>query len=222
MISDNKLYTWIAVKFFLIKEQIKVIRRYYKKWSFLKTDFFLFFLYLFSNPYRTCRKFLQKKQSENVYVYGETPLTTLEKIVRAFHIQSKDKWLDLGSGRGRGCFWIAEFWGCETTGIEWIPSFSSKASWITKWISSSKANFQNSSMEKADFSWPTVVYLCSTCMLDEEIQSLLISMKALSRGTKVITISEPLKHPSYILIHSIPVSFVWGETDAYLHIKYTE
>jgi hypothetical protein len=210
---------FIQTKIRLISDQIQVIRRYYKNKRFFLADCALFFSYLFSNPYRISRKFLEKKGAENIYAYGETPLPTLEKIVRAFDIRSENKWLDLGSGRGRGCFWISEFWGCEAKGIEWIPQFVSRASLIAKYLPSSQSEFHNTLLENGDFSWPDVVYLCGTCMSNEEIQSLLIRMQSLHIGTKVITITEPLNHPSYKLIQSIPVSFIWGETDAYLQIK---
>lgn len=210
---------FIQTKINLILDQIQVIGRYYKYKNFFLADCTLFFLYLFSNPYRTSRKFLEKKGAKNIHTYGETPLPTLEKIVRAFEIHPKNKWLDLGSGRGRGCFWISEIWGCQARGIEWVPQFASKASLIAKHLPSCQSEFQNIHFEKGDFSWPDVVYLCGTCMSDEEIESLLIPMESLRRGTKVISITEPLKHPSYKLIRSIPVSFVWGETDAYLQVK---
>jgi hypothetical protein len=196
-----------------------VIGRYYKNKKLLQADCLLFLLYFFSNPYRMCRKFLEKKRAHNIYAYGETPLTTLEQLVLSFNIQPEDRWLDLGAGRGRGCFWISEVWGCPTRGIEWIPSFVSRAAWIVKQLSLPRLEFQNIVMEKADFSWPDVVYLCGTCMSEEEIEALLIPMKALRSGAKVITISEPLNDPSYLLIQSIPVSFPWGETEAFLQIK---
>ena len=72
-------------------------------------------------------------------------------------------------------------------------------------------------MQKADFSWPTVVFLCGTCMSNEEIES--IPMELLPVGAKVISISEPLNNPCFTLVHSIDVSYPWGETEAYLQIK---
>jgi ubiquinone/menaquinone biosynthesis C-methylase UbiE len=153
----------------------------------------------------------------NIHSYGETPLPALEKIVRAFDITSAEKWLEIGSGRGRGCFWISEVWGCR--GIEWVPTFVSKASWIAERIPSCLSQFEEISMYDADFSWPDVVYLCGTCMNSQEIKKLLCSMRILQKGAKVITISEPFNHPDYQLVKSISVSFIWGDTEAYLQIK---
>jgi hypothetical protein len=209
----------LRIKLRFFQEQMRVIWRYYRRARFFFVDAALFFLYFFSNPYRMCRRFLEKRGEKDVYTYGETPLTALETMVRAFGITAEDRWLDLGCGRGRGCFWMSTFWGTSSRGIEWVPGFISRASWIV-WLGlAKKTEFQNSSMEKADFSWPTVVYLCGTCMSDEEIEEVSIPMQALPVGSKVITISEPLKSPAFKILQSIPVSFIWGKTDAYFHEK---
>ncbi len=211
--------TLVTVKYYLLKEQIKVICRYYPKWRFALADCTLSLLYLFSNPYRVCRKFLQKKGAKNIYAYGETPLTTLEHIAASFGIGPQDRWLELGSGRGRGCLWLSLYLGCQTEGIEWIPSFVKKANWVRNVWGVTNAFFQKKSVEEADFSQATVVYLYSTCMSTDEIENLLSRMAPLPSGSKVITISESLDFPSYTLVKSTPVSFPWGETDAYLHRK---
>lgn len=207
------------VKSYLLKEQIQVWRRYYKNRRFALIDLSLSALYLFSNPYRTCRKFLQKRGAANIYAYGETPLTTLEHIASAFEIGPDDRWLELGAGRGRGCFWMAQFIGCRTVGVEWIPSFVKRANWIRTQFCPNKVTFTQIPLREADFSQATAVYLYSTCMPADEIEDLVTQMAMLPAGSKVITISEPLDFPSYSLVKSTAVSFPWGDTDAYLHIK---
>jgi hypothetical protein len=211
----------LRLKFCLVKDQIQVIRIYYKNWRFAVVDMSLGLLYLFSNPYRMCRKFLQKKKVANIHAYGETPLATLEKMAKAFAIQPSDRWLELGSGRGRGCFWMSQFWGCEVRGVDFVPTFISRASWLSKTFSLRSVDFQQKEMMETDFSWPTVVFLYSTCMSDEEINALLVPMRSLPMGARVITISEPISHPNYILTNSLPVSFPWGKTTAYLHTYYS-
>ena len=216
--SHVNFFSICLIKFRLLKEQIHVIFFYYKKWRFAVVDLSLSLLYLYSNPYRICRRFLQKKKADHVYAYGETPLTTLEKMVRSFSIQPKDRWLELGSGRGRCCFWMSQFWGCEARGVDFVPKFISRSSWLCKKFSLRLVDFQQKAMMDADFSWATVVFFYSTCMSDEEINALLLPMQRLPIGAKVITISEPIAHPNYLLTKSLPVSFPWGDTTAYLHI----
>lgn len=203
----------------LAKDRLQETLHYYHHKRFAYLDLSLSGLYLFSNPYRICRKFLQRKGIKEIYTYGETPLTTLEFIVRSFDVTSSDRWLELGCGRGRTCFWLSQVLGCSVRGVDWVPTFIDKASWLTKIFSLQKLTFQKISIFEADFSWPTVVFLYSTCMGDDEIEALLISMNPLPSNAKVITISEPLRHPDYQLIRSIGISLPWGKTRAYLHHK---
>lgn len=209
----------LRVKFRLIKDRLEEFRRYYRRLSFAAADLTLSLFYLFSNPYRVCRKFLQAKGIENVYVYGETPLVTLEKMVQAFGIKPEDHWLELGSGRGRTCFWMSLVWGCETRGIEWVPSFVVRANRAVRLFSLKNLEFHRQSIYEADFSWASVVFLYSTCMSEDEIAKLLICMEKLPVGAKVITVSEPLSHPNYFFNQSLSVSFPWGRTKAYLQTK---
>ena len=96
--------------------QWETVRLYYRKsWRFALSDLSLGFASLFFNPYRTCRK--------NGSIYGETPPASLRRIASFCDLTSQDSWLELGSGRGKGCFWISHFIGCETVGIEKVPLF---------------------------------------------------------------------------------------------------
>jgi len=207
-------------KLLFARDRLQEICRYYRHKRFAFLDLTLSLLYLFSNPYRICRKFLQKKGAKEIYTYGETPLKVLQFIVQSFDITASDRWLELGSGRGRTSFWLSLVWGCSVRAVDWVPTFISRASWLVKFFSLPKITFQETSIFEVDFSWPTVVFLYSTCMSKDEIQALLLSMESgLQLGAKVITISEPICHPSYQLIRSIGISLPWGKTRAYLHSK---
>lgn len=210
---------FLHVKCRLLKDRLLEAIRYYRNGRFTIVDLSLSALYLFSNPYRMCRKFLQAKGLQNVYAYGETPLRTLETLAQAFDICPEDRWLELGSGRGRTCFWLSLVWGCSVRGVEWVPSFVSRASKLVKFFSLPDLAFQENSIENADFSWATVVFLYSTCMAEEEIEALLLPMSALPERAKVITVSAPLCNKNYRLIQSVPLDFPWGKTKAYLHLK---
>lgn len=210
---------FLKVKLHLFLDQCQVVRRYYKNLPFALADLILAFLYLFSNPYRICRKFLQNKGFSKIHTYGETPLTSLEHIVKTFGISPQDRWLELGSGRGKTSLWLSLYWGCSVRGVDWVPPFIQRASLIAHLFPAARLSFHQQSFYDADFSWPTVVFLYSTCMDDEEISTLLSSMASLPQNAKVITISAPLDHPSYHLVRSTPVSLPWGRSEAYLHIK---
>ncbi len=211
----------IQIKKILFLDQLFVIRNYYRKsFRFAIADLLLCFFALVFNPYRVSRRFLQKKGEKNLYVYGETPLKTLHRIADFCNLGASDTFLELGSGRGKGCFWISSFVGCKTVGVEWIPLFSKVASFLAKMLRFDSLSFFCEDFQKSDFSKATFVYLYSTSMSDQEIEDSVKKMEErLPNRAKVLTVSEPLNHFRFKQIRSFPVSFPWGTTSAYLHEK---
>ena len=88
--------------------------------------------YLFHNPYRVSRKFLQKRGEEDIYQYGETPLKTMSHICQEAGITKDDHLFELGCGRGLAAFFIRECFGCKVTAIEQIPIFVRIAKQLNK------------------------------------------------------------------------------------------
>jgi len=204
----------LSVRAYFIRETGRVIVRYYPHFRFALADLCLSLLYLFCNPYRYCRKFLQKRGKQEIYGYGETPLTTLQIIANESGVNATDCWLELGSGRGRAALWIAHFIGCQTLGIEWIDRFARRANWIARLFQFKNLLYTCQNVLDAPFSQASVVYLYGTSWSDELIEQLQERMKTLPQGSKIVSISFPL--PAFHLIRSFPVSFPWGETQAYL------
>lgn len=205
----------LSTRAYLLRETCTVVFRYYSKTRFAFADLSLALLYLFCNPYRYCRKFLQKRGEKEIHAYGETPLTTLQIIATESGITATDRWLELGSGRGRASLWIANFIGCQTLGVEWIGRFVKRGNWIAYLFRLKNLKFVCQSVLDAPFHEATVVYLYGTSWSDELIERLEERMKALPPNSKIISISFPL--PTFQVIKTFPVSFPWGKTEAYLH-----
>src|SRR6188768_1089931 len=92
-------------------EYLRVVSRYYSTPAFLKIDAALVLSYLFKHPFALSKRFLLEQGAQDVYTYGETPLTTLDMIARECRLSPKDVVFDLGCGRGRACFWLNAFIG---------------------------------------------------------------------------------------------------------------
>jgi len=210
---------FFAVKKRIWRDQAHAIRHYYKRPRFACLDLSFGLFSLISNPYRTCRKFLQKKGEKDVYAYGETPYSTLQKIAAASEATASDRWIELGSGRGKGCFWIAHFIGCETVGVEWVPQFVRAARFLKACFKFKNVSFHLQDMEETDFTNASVVYLYGTCLSEAILCRLVEKMKALPKGARVISISEPLKSDAFTIKETLSVSYPWGETEAFLHLK---
>jgi SAM-dependent methyltransferase len=204
-------------------EFIRVIYNYYPNLNFLKIDLSLLLSYLFTNPFRISKRFLLAKGEEDVYKYGETPLTTLDLIARTCAISSSDVVFELGCGRGRTCFWLNQFIGCSVVGIDYVPLFIEKGEKVKNRFHVQGVSFLLEDLFQADLKGATVVYLYGTCFSNSEIARLITLFKQLPKGTKLITVSYSLlEHQpkaSFHLLKEFSAPFTWGKADVYLHLK---
>jgi hypothetical protein len=172
-------------------------------------------MYLFDNPYRICRKFLEKKGVEDPYRYGETPFETILKISDEANIVSTDHFYDLGCGRGLVSLYVSSLKGCRAVGIDEIPKFVKRANFAAK-ILKINAKFLIANYLKTNLTEASIIYLYGTMLEDEEIIDL---CKRFNEDQKIISISYPLSDydQRYKVIKTFQVSFPWGETSAYVN-----
>lgn len=209
--SIGKLY--FQVKWFQLKEQAKVIR-YYRKLRFFLADTLLISLSFFMNPYRVIRK-----SKQNLGPYGETPLTTLSKIISHLDLDEKETIYELGCGRGRSLFYLASFTPCKVIGIEKFSLFLFFANKIRSLLRYKNISFLEKDFTLCDFSDADVVYLYGTALSDKEVASLSDSLQSLPKGGRVITISFSLQTNLFTVEKQLPVVFSWGSTTAYIQRK---
>lgn len=215
---------WINFTFQLRSfwEYLKVIFSYYSNLTFLKADLSLRLMYLFHNPYTISKRFLKNKGEKEIYAYGETPLSTMEKIAAEAHISSEDVVYELGCGRGRTCFWLNSFLKCRVVGVEYVPEFVERANKIKHKLGFNNIEFRLGDMVDANFEGASVIYLYGTCLEDELIRRLNKHFAALPAGTKIVSVSYPLNDfadkPFCEVMKRFKAKFGWGETDVYLQI----
>lgn len=220
---------WLSLLWLNYKVQIKntkeffvIVFKYYNNLSFLKADLSLRLMYLFHNPYTISKRFLMKRGENEVYAYGETPLTTLETISQECKIGPKDTVFELGCGRGRTCFWLNSFTKCKVVGIEYIPEFVDRAKRIKNKLEIDGVEFRQEDFCKADYSKATICYLYGTCLDEQSILTLIKKFSTLPIGTKIITVSYPLSDYTtdtrFEVMKRFIGKFTWGETDIYLQV----
>lgn len=204
-------------------EYLRVVSRYYSHPLFRKVDFFILRCYVQRNPYTISKEFLEKKGVAQVYTYGETPLTTLEKIANACGISSKDVVYELGCGRGRSCFWLRCFKGCRVIGVEFVPDFVTNADRAKRKFQVSEVTFLFRDILYPSYSDATVLYFYGTTSEPSFIIKLIDKLKQLPKGTKIITVSFPLTSYSseelFKTVKVFPASFTWGTADVYLQVR---
>ena len=202
-------------------EETRIVCRYYKNARFRKIDGALRKRYFWTNPFTISKRFLLARGETAIHAYGETPLTTLEMIVRQSGLKGSDTLFELGCGRGRGCFWLANFVGCKVVGIDFVPKFIENAKAIQKKYNLSNCTFRWEDLAESDFTGATVVYLYGTCYEDPFITMLAKKFSLLPLTTKIITVSYPLSDydPQFKVVHQFSAPFTWGEGIVYLNIK---
>ncbi len=196
-------------RFFLWFDQLKTIYFFYRKPRFALCDLLLGALYLFSNPFRICRRYMESRGEGRVHIYGETPLCAWKSIAELAQIRADDLFVDLGCGRGKICFWTAAWIGCKTIGIDWVPPFIRKASLLARLPGFSHLKFLERSISKIPLDRATVLYLYT--FHPEE------SLLKLPAHSRVITVSEPLADSRFHVTASQKIRFPWGETEVYIN-----
>ena len=214
----------LQATFFRLFEWIRVFLRYYSlEMRFVWLDLLLASQYLFRSPHRISRAFLKERGASNIYQFGETPLTTLDRIARQCQISAKDTVYELGCGSARGCFWLHTFVKCQVVGIDYLPDFIVKAKKVKRWARLAKIDFIQEDMLNVDLSSATVIYLYGTCLEDSVIEKLILRLKSIQSGTKVITVSYPLteycKGETFRVEKSFTARFPWGKAEVFLNIR---
>ncbi|MES2663984.1 MAG: class I SAM-dependent methyltransferase [Pseudomonadota bacterium] len=219
-----KAILWIPIILWLsFQDFLENVKIYYKNTHFLKTEFYMFFLYLFRSPYRLCRVYTIDAPDDKVQkIYGETFLKTAEKLSFFADIKKDDIYYDIGCGRGRVVFWHAAFIGCRSIGIDINPVFIRRANWINS-KAGLPAEFIKSNLLNIPMYDATVIYLYGSAFTEEGIQLVARKLQELASGTRIISISRRIdlfqteqNMPFFILRNTMSVEYLWGETQAYL------
>lgn len=188
----------------LWQEKLFTFRHYYRFRKFALLDIGYSLIFLFFNPYRALRKSLQKEKAEEIYAYGETPYSTYEKIATEVNITPSDTWIEVGSGMGKGCFWLSCFTGCKVIGVEKMKSFVFFSRLIQRLFRIKGTLFLKGDIEKVKLSQADFIYLYGVWPKNTE---------AFGDAT-VISISEPLE--GCVVEKGFWVRFPWGRTRAYV------
>lgn len=199
-----------------------VRHHYYQDPEYRMIDRALLQKYIFRSPYQISKRYLKKRREKDLYTYGETPLPTFEKMAREANIKPLDHVLELGCGRGRGVFFLAHFYNCQVTGFERIAQFVKLADHVASKYQVENVSFKCGDMFKLKWPKASVIYLYGTCLGDDEIKQAIKKVKAFPKRTRILSVSYPLldydESNTFKLIKRFPVTFPWGETEAFLQI----
>lgn len=186
-------------------------RLFYSNRAFRKLDRKLRRLYRGDSAYQVARRYW------NDYVYGETPISTVAKIADWISLTSSDRWVELGCGRGRSCFWLRATYGCAVVAIDKVPTFIERGKLVggVEFIEGDFCDF--------DFSKASVAYLTATCLGIDVMEKVARALEAMPEGSRLVTVSESildyLPTSSFFLVKRAPAPFSWGEGTLFVHMK---
>jgi hypothetical protein len=197
---------FLYVKLFQLCEQVRVIFRFYRNVRFALVDLGFCLLAFFFNPYRICRKFT------GTHSYGETPITTFAELAKAAGLSREDVFVDLGSGRGKLCFWTSLWIGCESRGVEQVPGLVRQSKWVARAFRI-PVRFDQGMMETADLSHATVVYLY-TMEWDETL------LLAMPQGARLITVGSPVDLDGFAVMKTMAAKYPWGVAEVFIQQRF--
>ncbi|MGI9280831.1 MAG: rRNA adenine N-6-methyltransferase family protein [Endozoicomonas sp.] len=214
----------LKVQFFEWVELFRVFRRYSSHRSFLKAFLELKLRYLLDSPFQVSKRFLIQRKSDDLYLYGETPLTVLEAVCGEAEINPGDHVFELGAGSGFTSLWLASVVGVRVTSIEQIPTFCKRLRIVSQRLKSGELNVIEGDYLQVDLSEASVVYLYASNLDDLTIRCLTLRMLALQPGSRVISVSYPLQEYCPVpgvfeLRQQFSVRFPWGEAEVFLQVR---
>jgi SAM-dependent methyltransferase len=197
------LYLHFAVKIYEWLQQRRVKKQLYQNPTYRQLDEELI---RGPNPYRV----------KEAFPYGETPLCSLKQIADRCKLSSNDCVIDLGCGRGRGVFFLADYCGCSVKGVDKIGVFIDRAKALAKKYQIKRVSFICGDMKDFKLDEATCIFFYGTTFEDSFVAELTDRFLKLKKKTRVITVSYPLE--GLKLIDQLTVSFPWGKGEIFIQM----
>ncbi len=206
------LYQW--------RQTVREIRLYGHKPRFILPWLWLKCSYLLDSPYAVSRRYQRRNKAKNIYVYGETPLTTLQMIAEKSGVTSADHVFELGAGSGFTSLWLRGILECQVTAIELIPLFCWRLHRTVRRMRLTGVDVRCADYLHTPLDDASIIYLYGSNLDDTAIRKLATRLATLPEGVRVITISYALQPyielPSFVMVSRFCVPFEWGEAEVFV------
>ena len=202
------------------QQQWNVLKKYKDNRRFLLSWFWLHGSYLLSSPYRVSKRYQRSVKSEHLYVYGDTPLLTLEHIADRAAINKADHVYELGAGSGFTSLWLHEVKGCHVTAIEQVPVFCWRLQRTARRFRLQRMAVRCDDYMTTEIKRASVIYLYGSNLDEDTVFKLTLRLAAMPSGTKIITVSYPLDPDNVLGVFEpkerFEAKFEWGAADVYI------
>lgn len=159
------------------------------------------------NPYKVCRTFWNNPHG----IYGETPLSALDPILKECALGPSDVFYDLGAGRARLAIYVAATYPCKVRAVEKIELFNHHTMQL---IATYPLHLElhDADILEIDVSDATLIYFYGITFSDNFIRKV---AEKIPYGCRVITVSEPLGG-RFSVLKKYWVRYPWGKTEVFL------
>ena len=151
------------------------------------------------------------------FTYGETPPRTAERLLNLTALSAGDRFLELGAGIGRVTL-RAALRGADATGVEQLPSFVRSANRIAARLGlADRCRFIQGDLFDADWSQATVLFTTPTTFSEADLDRLEGCYDTLQPGARLITLTQPPRHPGFTQLVMDVLDFSWGPATVFVH-----
>lgn len=202
------------------RQSFRELKRYGRHPRFAFPWLWLKLSYLLDSPYAVSRRYQRRIKAENIYVYGETPLTSLELIAERSGVTADDHVFELGAGSGFTSIWLQGVKGCQVTAIEQIPLFCWRLQRTSQRMRLHGIDVRCKDYMISPLEGASIIYLYGSNLDEQVITGLAERLAELPAGIKIITVSyalQPFLHQqAFKVTDQFTVPFEWGEAEVFL------
>lgn len=184
--------------------------------TWIKIQFLLLREYFFSSPYSIIKKY--GDGSEN-FIYGETPLLTVDRILCDAGITQDDTLIDLGCGRGLMLFGAYLSKDIKATGIDIVEPFIEKGNRIASALKTDKVRFKKIDINDYDFSLGNIFFIAGTTFEDDVLKKITKKISQIKGNVKIISLSQKIDNEHFPVILKRKYQFSWGDNLVYIQEK---
>lgn len=145
--------------------------------------------------------------------YGETPVVTAVRALRAAGVDASSRVLDLGCGRGRVLL-AARLLGARAEGLDMLESHVDAA---REPLAAIGADVRVGLAEESRLEGVTHVYVAWTCFSTETRARVVAHLRTAPPGLRVVVLNHRVDDDAFALVASLTLLCSWGRVPAYVY-----
>lgn len=216
----ESISTYLTYPFYMVYIQLRCLPFYFHYSRLFRIDMDLFFYYFFRYPFHLFQYDCHRsgKPLEEL-TYGETPYFTIQMVLDKLKISNRDIFVDLGCGKGRSVFFVAEHYGIKSAGIDVISTYITIANTLKNRWNFEQVNFIEKDLLTSKISTASIIWISWTCFSEKTRLKISAYAETFQKGSKVISISYPIDSDHFKAIDCYMGYFSWGKATIYVQEK---